>query len=91
MATVMALMEAVTLEGDDQKMQTGVDSLDKCSQISKSRFFLFCTFILLLNSIYKKEGMDECDTAALVMECGKNEFPELFDDMVLAADLATVV
>jgi hypothetical protein len=35
--------------------------------------------------------MDECDTATLVMECGKNEFPELFDDMVLAADLTPVV
>jgi hypothetical protein len=34
MVTVMALIEASTLEGDDQKMQGGVNSLDKCSQIS---------------------------------------------------------
>jgi len=25
------------------------------------------------------------------MDCGRNEYPELFDDMVLAADLTQVV
>jgi hypothetical protein len=33
-ATMMALIEASTLEGDDQKMQKGINAIDKCSQIS---------------------------------------------------------
>ena len=36
--TILALIEASTPEGDDQKMQTGVSALDTCSQISL--FFL---------------------------------------------------
>jgi hypothetical protein len=35
--------------------------------------------------------MDECDTATLVMDCGKKENPELFDDMVFAAGQAVLV
>jgi hypothetical protein len=36
-------------------------------------------------------GMDECDTAARVMECGKNAFPEMFDNMITAVDYTAVV
>jgi hypothetical protein len=35
--------------------------------------------------------MDECDTAAHVMDCGKNEFPELFENIVSAVDNTAVV
>ena len=50
MATVMALIEVSTLEGDDQKMETGINSLDKCSQISKSKSlqkkFVFANLVI---------------------------------------------
>lgn len=35
--------------------------------------------------------MDECDTAARVMDCGKNTNPDMFGDMVAAVDIAPVV
>jgi hypothetical protein len=34
--------------------------------------------------------MDECDTAAAVMEYGRND-PEMFDDLVTAVDHTSVV
>jgi hypothetical protein len=35
--------------------------------------------------------MDECDTAAKVMECGKNTAPDIFEDIVKTVDLKNVV
>jgi hypothetical protein len=35
--------------------------------------------------------MDECDTAAKVMECGKNTAPDIFEDIVNTVDLKNVV
>jgi hypothetical protein len=35
--------------------------------------------------------VDECDTAARVMECGKNALPDAFDDLVTAVDFTSVV
>jgi hypothetical protein len=35
--------------------------------------------------------MDECDTAAKVMECGKNAAPDIFEDIVNTVDLNAVV
>jgi hypothetical protein len=35
--------------------------------------------------------MDECDTAARVMDCGKNELPYMFEDIVAAVDNTAVV
>jgi hypothetical protein len=35
--------------------------------------------------------MDECDTAAKVMECGKNSAPDIFEDIVNTVDLKAVV
>lgn len=32
--TILLLIEASTPEGDDQKLQTGMNAVDKCSQIS---------------------------------------------------------
>jgi len=35
--------------------------------------------------------MDECDTAARVMDCGKNELPYMFEDIVAIVDNTAVV
>jgi hypothetical protein len=83
METVLALIDATSV-GDDQKLQTSIDALDTCSKIS--------TFFLLRNCvIWDSEGVDECDTAARVMECGKNALPEAFDDLVTTVDFTPVV
>jgi hypothetical protein len=37
------------------------------------------------------DGMDECDTVAKAMECGKNTAPDIFSDIVTKVDLSIVV
>jgi hypothetical protein len=37
------------------------------------------------------EGMDECDTAARVMDCGKNADALVLENMVASVDLVKVV
>jgi hypothetical protein len=86
--TMMLLIEDST-EDDDKQMQSGISSLDTCTQTSL--FFsdarsgkLFSIFGQLSG------GVDECDFAAQVMGCGKND-PDMFDDMISAADRTAVV
>lgn len=35
--------------------------------------------------------MDECDTAAKTMECGRIEAPDIFDDILTVVDHTQVV
>jgi hypothetical protein len=83
METVLALIDATSVD-NDQKLQTSIDALDTCSKISNSFPDRNCI-------IWDLEGVDECDTAARVMECGKNALPDAYDDLVTAVDFTSVV
>jgi hypothetical protein len=86
MDTILTLIDATSTE-NDQKLQTGFNALDSCSNICNLGPNPKC----LNNPFRFVDGMDECDTAAKVMECGKHTAPDIFEDIVNTVDLKTVV
>jgi hypothetical protein len=85
--TMMLLIEDST-EDDDKKLQSGISSLDACTQ--SSLFFSDARSGKLSQFLGNSGGVDECDTATQLMECGKND-PDMFNDMISAADRTAVV
>jgi hypothetical protein len=85
---ILALIEASKPQGDDQKMQTTLGALDTCSQRS---LFSLREIGKLRPILGNSAGVDECNTAAQFMECGKNSSPEMFDNIFTAVDYTAVV
>jgi hypothetical protein len=70
--------------GDDplNELQSGATVLDECGNLSKIKYFPTKYTIVLI-----VEGMDECDTAAVMFDCGKNKAPAMITNMIMAAEL----
>jgi hypothetical protein len=68
--------------GDPLELQNGATALDECGNLSKIKYFPSkYPHCLIL------EGMDECDTAAVMFDCGKNKAPAMITNMIMAAEL----
>jgi hypothetical protein len=77
-STLLRMIEEIAAE-DDAKLQNGFQAYDSCGKKSMLDSFTFAIFIWKLTQIYYTvvENADECETAAEVYQCGRDNAPAI--------------
>jgi hypothetical protein len=76
-------MELILGDDPNDELQNGATALDECGNLSmKHKNILHAITQCLI-----VEGMDECDTAAVMFDCAKNKEPAMITNMIMASEL----
>jgi hypothetical protein len=83
-SSTIAMIELVS--GDNEhKLASGIDAAEQCSAISQINIQKSINNVKV--AYESVEGVDECDTAVLIYECGKAKMPDLVTDLVIYSEL----
>jgi hypothetical protein len=82
--TLLQMVEKLG-SSDMSEMQTNFAAIETCSGMRKSR--LRTNFILNFCMINETGGMDECDTAAMIYQCGQEKAPNLVANVISAIEV----
>ena len=80
------LMMAEALSKSDQELQTNFAAISTCSSRSKYQSNII-KLNFLLPSFAFSGGMDECDTAAIIYQCGQEQVPDFMTNIINAVEL----
>jgi hypothetical protein len=87
--TMIQMAETMASNNDDlSELQKNLGAVETCSGLSRNppRVQLIIYFNMQI-----PEGMDECDTAALVYQCGQEKAPDLVANAISTAEFNSSV